>query len=190
MRRTCLLLTQSGHRGRKVLALHIGLLAKGHNMKTKVFEPGAICAAVALLVVFSVPAYAKSGGSSSTHTRVGKTSSNATSVSPVTSSRKTQSGTLQKKGGTVAVEPKSNSKLGAENKTKKEVDALKPQLGKVDVQIKDKLNEIDKMKTKQTTETDRIKSQQEKSGSIQKNLEAEAEKRQEMNKAINCLANC
>jgi hypothetical protein len=49
-------------------------------MKTKVFETGAICAAVALLLVLSLPAYAKSGGSSSAHTRVGKTSSNATSV--------------------------------------------------------------------------------------------------------------
>jgi hypothetical protein len=42
-------------------------------MKTKVFEPGAICAAVALLVVLSLPAYAKSGGSSAAHTRVGNT---------------------------------------------------------------------------------------------------------------------
>ena len=165
-------------------------LAKGHIMKAKVFEPGAICAAVALLFVLSLPAYAKSGGSTSAHTRVGKTSTSATSVKPVTSSRKTQSGTLQKKGGAVAVEPKSNSKLGAENKTKKEVDALKPQLGKVDVQIKDTINEIDKVRTKQTTETDRIKGQQEKSSSIQKNLEAEAEKRQKMNKTINCLVNC
>lgn len=59
-------------------------------MKTKVFEPGAICAAVALLVVLSLPAYAKNGGSSSAHTRVGKTSTNATS------SKTTQSGTAQK----------------------------------------------------------------------------------------------
>ncbi|HEV8465196.1 MAG TPA: hypothetical protein VGQ63_09365 [Pseudolabrys sp.] len=65
-------------------------------MKTKVFELGAICAAVALLVVFSLPAYAKNGGSSSAHTRVSKTPSNATSVKPVTSSGKTQSGTSQK----------------------------------------------------------------------------------------------
>ena len=65
-------------------------------MNTKVFEPGAICAAVALLVVFSLPAYAKNGGSSSAHTRVSKTPSNATSVKPVTSSGKTQSGTSQK----------------------------------------------------------------------------------------------
>jgi hypothetical protein len=70
-------------------------------MKTKVFELGAICAAVALLVVLSLPAYAKSGGSSGAHTRVSKTPSNATSVKPVTSSRKTQLGTaqtLEKKG--------------------------------------------------------------------------------------------
>ena len=59
-------------------------------MKTKVFEPGAICAAVALLVVFSLPVYAKNGGSSSAHTRVGKTSAN------VTPSKQTQSGTGQK----------------------------------------------------------------------------------------------
>ena len=64
-------------------------------MKTKVFKPGAICTAAALLVVFSLPAYAKSGGSSSAQMRVGKTSSNATSVKPVTSSRKTQSGASQ-----------------------------------------------------------------------------------------------
>jgi hypothetical protein len=37
-------------------------------MKTKMFGPGAICAAIALLVVFSLPAYAKNGGSSSAHT--------------------------------------------------------------------------------------------------------------------------
>jgi hypothetical protein len=60
-------------------------------MKTKVFETGAVCAAVALLFVLSLPAYAKSGGSSASHTRLGKTSTNATSVKPVTSSRKTQS---------------------------------------------------------------------------------------------------
>ena len=59
-------------------------------MKTKVSQPGAICAAIALLVVVSLPAYAKSGGSSSSHTRVGKTSTNATSV------KTTQSGTAQK----------------------------------------------------------------------------------------------
>ena len=46
-------------------------------MKTKVFETGAVCAAVALLFVLSLPAYAKSGGSTSAHTRVGKTPSNA-----------------------------------------------------------------------------------------------------------------
>jgi hypothetical protein len=56
-------------------------------MKTKVFEPGAICAAVALLVVLSLPAYAKSGGSSGAHSRVGTASSNATSVKSTTSSR-------------------------------------------------------------------------------------------------------
>ena len=49
-------------------------------MKTKVFETGAVCAAIALLVVFSLPAYAKNGGSTASHTRVGKTSTNATSV--------------------------------------------------------------------------------------------------------------
>jgi len=32
---------------------------KGHIMKTRVFEPGAICAAIALLLVLSLPAYAK-----------------------------------------------------------------------------------------------------------------------------------
>jgi len=90
-------------------------------MKTKVFEPGAICAAVALLVVVSLPAYAKNGGSSGAQTRVSKTPSNTTSVKPVTSSRNPQSKTLQK-SGTVAVQPKSNSKMGAANKTKKELD--------------------------------------------------------------------
>ena len=99
-------------------------------MKTKVFEPGAICAAVALLVVLSLPAFAKSGGSSASHTRVGKTSTNATSVKSVTSSRKTQSKTLQK-SGTVAVQPNSNSKMGTANKTKKEVDAVKLNLARL-----------------------------------------------------------
>ena len=73
-------------------------------MKTKVFETGAVCAAVALLFVLSLPAYAKSGGSSGAHARVSKTPSNATSVKPVTSSGKTQSGTSQK------YQLKSNSK--------------------------------------------------------------------------------
>jgi vacuolar-type H+-ATPase subunit I/STV1 len=146
-------------------------------MKTKVFETGAVCAAVALLFVLSLPAYAKSGGSTSAHTRVGKTPSNPL-VKPVTSSRKAQSETTQKKVGTVAV------------KTKKEVDAIKQPLGKLEVKTKELTGEIQKIETKQSTEADRIKSQQDKSGSIQKNLEAEAEKRQEMNKAINCLANC
>ena len=59
-------------------------------MKTKVSQPGAVCAAIALLVVFSLPAYAKSGGSTASHTRVGKTSTNATSV------KTTPSGTAQK----------------------------------------------------------------------------------------------
>ena len=148
-------------------------------MKTKVFEPGAICAAVALLLVLSLPAYAKNGGSSSAHTHVGKTSVNANS------SKTTQSGTL-KKSGTVAVQPKSSSKLGAENKTKKEVDALKPQLGKVDVKTKQITNEINKTHTKESTEADRIKGQQDKSGNIQKNLDAAADKQREMNCAINC----
>ena len=76
-------------------------------MKTKVFETGAVCAAVRWGVVFSLPAYAKSGGSSSAHTRVSKTPSNPL-VKPVTSSRKTQSGTLQK------YQLKSNSKLKLE----------------------------------------------------------------------------
>ena len=65
-------------------------------MKTKAFEPGAICAAVALLFLLSLSAYAKSGGSSAVQTMgVGETSSNATSIKPVTSSGKTQSGTLK-----------------------------------------------------------------------------------------------
>ena len=61
-------------------------LLESRIMKTKVFETGAVCAAVALLVVFSLPAYAKSGGSGA-QTRVSKTTSNSTSVKPVTSSR-------------------------------------------------------------------------------------------------------
>ena len=150
-------------------------------MKTKAFEPGAICAAVALLFVFTLPAHAKSGGSSASHTHVGKTSTNATSVKSATSSRKTQSKTLQK-SGTVTVQPNSNSA----NKTKKEVDTLKPQLGKVDVKTKEIIKDIDNVKTKQTIENDRIKGQQDKSGSIQKELDAQ----REMNKTINCLANC
>ena len=52
-------------------------------MKTKVFEPGAICVAVALLFVLSLPAYAKSGGSSAAHTRVGKTSKITTAQEPM-----------------------------------------------------------------------------------------------------------
>ena len=57
-------------------------------MKTKVFELGAISAAVALLLVLSSPVYAKSGGSSGAQTRVSKTPSNTTSVKPVTSPKK------------------------------------------------------------------------------------------------------
>ena len=89
-------------------------------MKTKTFEPGAICAAIALLVVFSLPVYAKSGGSSSAHTRVGKTSSNATSVKPVTSSRKTQSGAsqnIQLKSDSKKLNPEANRQQIEQNKS-------------------------------------------------------------------------
>jgi hypothetical protein len=129
-------MTQSGHRGRKVLALHVGLLAKGHNMKTKTFEPGAICAALALLVVFSLPAYAKSGGSSASHTRVGKTPSKATSVKPVTSSGKTQSGTSQKyqlKSESKGLDQKANSlqiKVNEQNKQNADVQKAEQQRDK------------------------------------------------------------
>ena len=163
---------------------------KGHIMKTRVFGPGAFCAAIALLLVLSLPAYAKNGGSSGAQTRVSKTPSNTNSVKPVTSSRKTQSGTLQKKGGTVAVEPKSNSKLGAENKTKKEVDTLKQPLGKVDRDIDKLLKANEHQNTKEKAVQDNIKNQQDKSGSIQKNLDAAADKQREMGNTINCLANC
>jgi hypothetical protein len=155
-------------------------------MKTKVFEPGAICAAVALLVAFSLPAYAKNGGPSGAQTRVGKTSANATSVKPVTSSRKTQSLTTQKKVGTVAVQPKSNSA----NKTKKEVDTLKQPLGKVDIEIKKLMQEMENKRQQEQTVKDNIQGQQDKSGSIQKSLDAAAEQQREMGKTINCLANC
>ena len=74
-------------------------------------------------------------------TRVSKTSTNATSVKSVTSSRKTQSKTLQKSGA-VAVQP---SIVGTTNRAKKEVDALKSQLGKTDVQVKELVNQIDKV---------------------------------------------
>ena len=158
---------------------------KGHIMKTKVFEPGAICAAIALLLVLSLPAYAKNGGSSGAQTRVSKTPSNTNSVKPVTSSRKTQSGTLQK-SGTVAVQPKSNSA----NKTKKEVDTLKQPLGKVDRDIDKLLKANEHQNTKEKTVQDNIKNQQDKSGSIQKNLDAAADKQREMGNTINCLANC
>ena len=90
-------------------------------MKTKVFEPGAICAAAALLVVFSVPAYAK-WRSTASHTRVGKTSTNATSVKPVTSSRKTQSGTLpniQVKSKSKILDRKANRQQIEVNKSEK-----------------------------------------------------------------------
>jgi len=98
-------------------------------MKTKVFEPGAICAAVALLVVVSLPAYAKNGGSSAAHSRVGKTSTNDTSVKPVTSSGKTQSGTSQK------YQLKSDSKRSSElsaNRKQIEVNKLEAGTQKVD----------------------------------------------------------
>ena len=132
---------------------------KGHIMKTRVFEPGAICAAIALLLVLSLPAYAKNGGSSGAQTRVSKTPSNTNSVKPVTSSRKTQSGTLQK-SGTVAVQPKSNSA----NKTKKEVDTLKQPLGKVDRDIDKLLKANEHQNTKEKAVQDNIKNQQDKSG--------------------------
>ena len=146
-------------------------------MKTKVFETGAVCAAVALLVVFSLPAYAKNGRSSSAHTRVSKTPLNAPLVKPVTSSRKTQSGTLQKSGT-------------AANKTKKEADALKPQLGNVQNDTKELLQKMENKRGQETDTADRIKGQQDKSGSIQKNLDAAAERSREMGNTINCLANC
>jgi len=38
------------------------------------------------------------------------------------------------------------------------------------------------------SENERIKGQQEKSGNIQKNLDAAADKQREMNKTINCIA--
>ena len=158
---------------------------KGHIMKTRVFEPGAICAAIALLLVLSLPAYAKNGGSSGAQTRVSKTPSNTNSVKPVTSSRKTQSGTLQK-SGTVAVQPKSNSA----NKTKKEVDTLKQPLGKVDRDIDKLLKANEHQNTKEKAVQDNIKNQQDKSGSIQKNLDAATDKQRETSKTINCLVNC
>ena len=141
-------------------------------MKTKVFETGAVCAAVALLFVLSLPAYAKSGGSTSAHTRVGKTPSNPL-VKPMTSSRKTQSGTLQKSGT-------------AANKTKKEMDTLKQPLGKVENKLQETIGAIDRKKGTETDAADRIKGQQEKSGNIQKNLDAAAEKQRETNCTINC----
>ena len=99
-------------------------------MKIKTFEPGAICAAIALLVVFSVPAYAKSGGSSSAHTRVSKTSSNATSVKPVTSSRKTQSGASQN------IKLKSDSKKLEANRQQIEQNKSEAAAQKADQQLK------------------------------------------------------
>ena len=137
-------------------------------MKTKVFERGAICAAVAMLVVFSLPAYAKNGGSSGAQTRVSKTPSNTTSVKPVTSSRKMQSKTLQKSG---------------------EVGAIKGQLAPVQNQFKDTVQKMENKRQQEQTVKDNTQSQQKKSGnsgSIQKELDAQ----REMNKTINCIANC
>jgi hypothetical protein len=88
-------------------------------MKTKVFEPGAICAAVALLLVLSLPAYAKSGGSTSAHTRVGKTSANTVSVKPVTSSRKTQSGTGPSSGTSLNATSSKTTQSGTVQKSDK-----------------------------------------------------------------------
>jgi chromosome segregation ATPase len=158
-------------------------------MKTRVFEPGAICAVVALLVVFSLPAYAKNGGSSSANTSVSKTSSNATAVKPVTSSQKTRSGALQK-SETVINQPKSNSKMSAADKTKKEVGAIKAKLSPVDTDIKKIKQGIDNKRNQETDAADKIKTQQDKSGSIQKNLDAATDKQRETSKTINCLVNC
>jgi hypothetical protein len=97
-------------------------------MKTKVFELGAICAALALLLVLSLPAYAKSGGSSGAQTRVSKTSSNATSVKPVTSSGKTQSGTLQK------YQPRSDSKALKLEANRQQIEVNKQSKQNADVQ--------------------------------------------------------
>jgi len=90
------------------------------------------------------------------------------------------------KSGTVAVQPKSNSA----NKTKKEVDTLKQPLGKVDRDIDKLLKANEHQNTKEKTVQDNIKNQQDKSGSIQKNLDAAADKQREMGNTINCLANC
>src|SRR6476646_6815546 len=130
---------------------------KGHIMKTRVFEPGAICAAIALLLVLSLPAYAKNGGSSGAQTRVSKTPSNTNSVKPVTSSRKTQSGTLQK-SGTVAVQPKSNSA----NKAKKAVHTRKQPLGKGDRNIDKLLKANEHQNTKKTRVQANIKTPRDK----------------------------
>ena len=163
-------------------------------MKTKVLEPGAICVAVALLFVLSLPAYAKSGGSSAAHTRVGKTSKNATSVKPVTSSRKTQSGTLKKpekvnlenKVGTT----KTDSTISEINKSNQEAARIKGQLAPVQNQIKDTVQKMENKRQQEQTVKGNIENQQDKSGGIQKNLDAAAEKQRESDKAIECLANC
>ena len=163
-------------------------------MKTKVFELGAICAGVALLLVLSSPAYAKSGGSSGAQTRVNKTPSNTTSVKPVTSSGTTQSGpskkaekaNLEKKVGIT----KTDSTISGINKSKQDAAKVKGQLVPVELQIKDTLKQLDNKKQQEQTVKGNIENQQEKSGSVQKNLDATADKLQETNKAINCIANC
>ena len=105
-------------------------------MKTKVFEPGAFCAALALLVVFSLPAYAKNGGSSGAHTCVSKTPSNATSVKLVTSSGKTQSGAsqnIQVKSEAKRLDQKANSeqiKVNEQNKQNADVQKAEQQRDK------------------------------------------------------------
>jgi hypothetical protein len=129
-------------------------------MKTKAFEPGAICAAAVLLLVLSLPAYAESGRSSAAQTRVGNASTNAT-------------------GG---VRPVTSSKVQTTNETKK----IKSQLSPVRTQIGEILKANARIEGKQAREQERIKVQGEKSGNIQKNLGAA----QEANKAINCIANC
>jgi hypothetical protein len=163
-------------------------------MKTKVIELGAICAAVALLLVLSSPAYAKSGGSSGAQTRVSKTPSNTNSMKPVRSSRTTQSGpskksekaNLEKKVGIT----KTDSTISGINKSKQDAARVKGQLVPVELQIKDTMQKLDNKKQQEQTVKDNIQGQQDKSGSIQKNLDATADQQREMNKTINCLANC
>ena len=93
---------------------------------------------------------------------------------------------LEKKVGIT----KPNLTISEINKSKQDAAKVKGQLAPVELQIKDVMQKMENKRQQEQTVKDNIQSQQDKSGSIQKNLDAAAERSREMGNTINCLANC